>query len=143
MYNGNGHPAKVLEKLWGISDRELVTMPQGCAILSRALAEIGDEERVAAGVCERRRDRHDPAAVAVRLDDGSALRRCRAPRKLAPVGDERGKIDRQNAAGFLFRSRACLDRVARRWLAHCARLACKKVAVDETEKTRRAQPGER
>lgn len=46
LYTGTGNPEKVLHSLSELTDAELVYMPQACAIFSRALAEIGDTERL-------------------------------------------------------------------------------------------------
>ena len=61
-----------------------------------ALADLGDEEGAAAGGVERRRDRLDPEAVAVRLDHGGAIARRGAARQQPPIVGERGDVDRQD-----------------------------------------------
>ena len=60
----------------------------------------GDEEGAAAGGRERAHHRLDAAPIGVGLDDGGTGSRRHAGRKVAPIGDDRREIDRQDAAGL-------------------------------------------
>ena len=64
------------------------------------LRQVPDEERLAARAHERGRHRLEAAAIGVRLDHGGALGGRRAVGQLAPVGDDRVEVDRQDAAGL-------------------------------------------
>src|SRR5690606_31284428 len=65
------------------------------------LAKLGDEEGSAAGCAQRACDRLEAKAVSVGLDDRAALRRCSAGGKQSPIGDDRRKVDREHATGFV------------------------------------------
>ena len=64
------------------------------------LGEIGDEEGLAAGFGERGRHLLDAAAIGVRLDHGGAFGRHGAAAERAPIGDDGGEIDGEDAAGL-------------------------------------------
>ena len=65
------------------------------------LGEIGDKERPAAGFGQGGRDFLDAAAVGVGVEHGGAFAGA-APRQRAPIHDDGGEIDFQNAADFGF-----------------------------------------
>ena len=66
-------------------------------------AGVRDEEGSAPRLGERAHGLFEACAVSVGLDDGGALRGRGDGRQLAPVGDERGEVDRQDSLRF----RAC------------------------------------
>ena len=73
-----------------------------CRACAPRLSEVGDEERLAARLRQRRRDLLDPAAVAVGLDDGGALGGRGARTQCAPVRGDCREIDGENTAGLRF-----------------------------------------
>lgn len=48
LYDGTGHPHRVLEHLAFLTDDDMPRYPHVCAMMARALAEVGDEERLQA-----------------------------------------------------------------------------------------------
>ena len=64
------------------------------------LRRMRHEERDAARIGKRRRNRRDAAAIRIGFHHRGAIRRHSAPRERLPVAHDRGKLNGQNTAGF-------------------------------------------